>query len=384
MEFELSFKPIDHQTDDYVANQLGSFVQVYTQGHFPDLTEAELVLIGVPEYRSGFTQGSEESLAAIRKELFRLYQGLERLRVVDLGNLLLGECPADTDQLLADVLEECSRRGLVAVILGGDQSLTYAQYKSAVQLKEVINLVSVDARFDIGLGQEEKSSSNYLSKIIEHQPSFLFNYSNLAYQSYLVSHEEVELLSKMYFDAYRLGSIRGKMEEAEAILRYADLLSLDLSAVRLGDSPGVVDGSPNGLSGEEFCQIARYAGFGGRLKSIGFYEYDFSMDRGGQSAKLLAQAVWYFMEGFFHRLKKINPASSDFVKYHVSLMDGEYNITFYKLKPVDKWWMEVPLLDETLSKGMDQCLIPCTYNDYQLACQDELPTRWWKAFQKLN
>ena len=42
MEFEFSFKPIDHQKSDYSSNQLGGFVEVYIEGSFPDLTEVDV------------------------------------------------------------------------------------------------------------------------------------------------------------------------------------------------------------------------------------------------------------------------------------------------------------------------------------------------------
>ena len=43
--------------------------------------------------------------------------------------------------------------------------------------------------------------------------------------------------------------------------------------VRLSDNPSVIDGSPNGFYAEEICQIMRYAGISGRLKSLGIFNY---------------------------------------------------------------------------------------------------------------
>jgi len=28
--------------------------------------------------------------------------------------------------------------------------------------------------------------------------------------------------------------------------------------------------------------------------------------------------------------------------------------------------------------------VPCSYKDYETACRDEMPDRWWQAFQKLS
>ena len=88
----------------------------------------------------------------------------------------------------------------------------------------------------------------------------LFNYSNIGNQSFLNSQETLELIHDLYFDSYRLGVVRSDIEEVEPILRNADILSVDLSSVRLSDAPATYEGSPNGFYGEEMCQILRYAG----------------------------------------------------------------------------------------------------------------------------
>ena len=227
MEFEFSFTPIDHQQSDYSSSQLGGFVEVYTEASFPDLTEADVVLIGVPEFRGTATSGDLSSLAKIRKQYYQLYRGSERLRIADLGDVLIGDKTTDTFHLLAEVLQECDRRGLFALIIGG-QDATFAQYRSCVQLQKMVNLVSVDARFDLGLETDDLNANSYLSKVIQDEPNFLFNFSNIGYQSFLVSQEGISLIDKLYFDAHRLGVVRTEMEEVEPVLRNADILSVDM------------------------------------------------------------------------------------------------------------------------------------------------------------
>ena len=384
MEFEFSFKPIDHQKSDYSSNQLGGFVEVYIEGSFPDLTEVDVVLIGVAEYRGTATTGDAKSLGKIRKEYYQLYRGTERLRIADLGNVLVGEKTTDTFHLLAEVLQECERRGLFVLIIGGGQDATFAQYLSCVQQQKMVNLVSVDARFDLGFDTDDLNANSYLSKIIQDEPNFLFNFSNIGYQSFLVPQEGISLIDKLYFDAHRLGLVRAEMEGVEPVLRNADILSVDMSCVRLSDAPANVAGSPNGFSGEEICKIMRYAGLSGRLSSLGIYEYECSMDVNEHTAKLISQMMWYFLEGHFHRMKRLTPNEKDFVKYHVSMRDGEFDAVFYKNKQLNKWWMEIPLVGEQAVQFKDNYFIPCTYQDYQFASQGELPDRWWKAFQKIN
>src|SRR6185295_17792470 len=111
----------------------------------------------------------------------------------------------------------------------------------------------------------------------------------IGYQTYFVGNEQVELMNKLFFDAYRLGQVRKDMEEVEPIVRNADIVSFDITAVRNSDAPGNGKASPNGFYGEEACQIARYAGISDKLTSIGFYEINPDLDKNSQTSHLAAQ-----------------------------------------------------------------------------------------------
>ena len=51
----------------------------------------------------------------------------------------------------------------------------------------------------------------------------------------------------------------------------------------------------------------RYAGISGRLKSLGIFNYIDFEDKNLQSEKLIAQMIWCFFEGFFHKMKLFKP-----------------------------------------------------------------------------
>jgi arginase family enzyme len=384
MEFELSFKPIVHHNADYQLSQLGRNIMAYTQGDFPNLSEADLVMFTVPEFRGTTVVNNDESLNFIRKELYQLFEGQERLRIADLGQLLLGEKINDTYQLLTDVLVECEQRNLFALIIGGGQDLTLSQYRSCVKLGKLSNMVGFDSRFDFGVDEHSRPSDAFLSEILKTQPNVLFNYTNIGYQTYLNTQDSIKLIDKLYFDAYRLGEIKQNIEEVEPSLRNADFVTFDMNCVRLSDSPSNTEGSPNGFYAEEACQIMRYAGISGRLKTLGIYNFFNKSDENLQSEKLVAQMIWCFFEGFFHKMKRFKPNDDDMVKYHVSMREGEYNACFYKNKKLEKWWMEVPIINSNPSLPLENYFIPCSYNDYQKAVKGDVPERWWKVFQKMN
>src|SRR5690606_27246253 len=208
--------------------------------------------------------------------------------------------------------------------------------------------------------------------------------SNLAYQTYFVSQESLAMYDKLYFNAMRLGLISGSADQAEPVIRAADMLSVDMGAVRISDAPGNARGTVNGLFGDDACQICRYAGMSDKLTSIGFYECNPRLDPHGQTSMLLAQMIWYFIDGFYHR-KHDMPLipKSAYITYRTTLNDDvSYELVFVKSKKSDRWWMQVPY-SGTKSVNERYRLVPCRYADYQLAVAGEMPDLWWKTHQKL-
>ena len=48
---------------------------------------------------------------------------------------------------------------------------------------------------------------NYLHYIVMDKPNNLFNYSNIGFQTFFNSQEEIDLMDKLFFEAYRLGEV---------------------------------------------------------------------------------------------------------------------------------------------------------------------------------
>ncbi len=391
MEFSIYFEPVNTSItgspEELLPGSIGKVINCYTdRDNFPVLENAQIAIIGVPEDRNSVNNnGCAFAPDCIRRFLYRLSQGNFNLDIVDLGNIKRGHSVKDTYIALSSTVSDLLKRNIVPIIIGGSHDITYAQYRAYESLEQIINIVAIDARFDMGAVEDELNAESYLGKIILHQPNFLFNFSNIGYQSYFVDQTAIQLMSKLFFDIYRLGQVRENMEEVEPIVRNADMLSFDISAIRQSDAPGNMNSSPNGFYGEEACQIMRYAGLSEKLSSIGFYEINPKMDRNDQTSHLTAQMIWYFIEGFNNR-KTDNPLinKTDFLKYRVSLKDNQYEIVFHKSNKSGRWWMEVPYLPKKGSKYERHHLVPCSYNDYQTACNVEMPDRWWQAYQKLS
>ena len=385
-DIALFFEPVPNQTLDGASEgTLGSRIKTFTQvAGFPEIQSGSVVLFGVLEDRKSNCKASAAGLSAIRKELYQLTDHFGDLPIFDLGNISPGETVEDTYYAVSSSVASIIKQGGIAVVLGGGQDLTYANYLAYEKLEQVVNLVCVDSRFDLGDVEDELHAGRFLQKIILHQPNVLFNFSNLAYQTHHVHPKEVELMKKLYFDIYRLGEVQSKIEEVEPVVRNADALSIDMSSIRKSDFPANYRNEPNGLYGEELCAIARYAGLSDKLSSIGFYECISTVEK-EQSSKLVAQAVWYFLSGVGSRKQDYPFADkNEYLKYTVSIQKGQYDVIFYKSQRSDRWWMEVPYPSKRGQKYQRHFMVPCSYDDYKRACEDEIPDRWWQTFQKLG
>lgn len=351
-----------------------------------ELGKIDIAIIGVKEERGAVNnKGCSEGPDKIRKKLYPLFAGAYTPKIADFGNIGAGNSINDTYFAVNTVMTELLKKKVVVIILGGSQDITYAAYRAYEGLEQTVNIVSVDPKIDIGAINEDVTSHNYLGNIILHQPNYLFNYSNLGYQTYFTDQSNIELMDKLFFDSYRLGQVKADMSEVEPVVRNADILTFDMGAIRYSDAPGNRNSSPNGFNGEEACQITRYAGLSDKLTTIGFFELNPMCDKDEQTAFLVAEMIWYFIDGFYGRKKDYPIGSKDtYTKYHVTLEDGKYDLIFYKSDRSGRWWMEVPYPPSKKSKYERHHMVPCSYADYQTACDNEMPDRWWQAFQKLS
>lgn len=389
MDLSIFFEPLpkeNYQNGRSKSRLLGDVITPFlSDGEFPDLSDIDIALLGVKEDRnSSGNEGCSDAPDPVRGELCNLCTGPWKPRIADLGNLLKGHEITDTYFALSAIVEELIRQNITPVIIGGSQDLTFAQYQAYEKLGQIINIAAIDPDFDLGHSRQEFNARSYLSQIILRQPNYLFNYTNIGYQTYFVDQDAITLMNNLLFDAYRLGFVRAEMEEVEPMVRHADMLSLDITAIRMSDAPGNANAIPHGFYGEETCQIMRYAGMSDKMSSVGLYEYNPRFDRNNQTAKLISQLIWYFVDGFYNRKDEFPlNKKKEVIKFRVATKDFKNELIFYKSKKSDRWWMEVPIRTKNKSKYERQHVVPCSYKDYQTALNNNIPDRWWQTYQKL-
>lgn len=390
MDFDLNFTPINIDELGLMADErqirLGHTILTYCKENpFPALDNIDIAIIGVGEERNAYNnKGCALAPNQIRKYLYNLFPHHNQAKIADLGNLILGSQPEDTYSVLADVIAELLRMRIIPIILGGSQDITLANYRGYENIGQIINAFTIDSSIDLGDDPEEFNSKAYLTAMLCSEPNYLFNYTHVAYQQYFIEKDTLELMNKLYFECFRVGMIQDNLNNVEPLVRNADMVSVDISAVRQSDAPGNGNPSPHGLYGEQLCKLVRYAGMSDKCSSIGFYELNPLFDNHGQTAHMIAHAIWYFIDGYLWRKQDFPyKEKENYKKFYVSIQNDSHTIVFYKSKKSERWWMEVPCSKDKMIKYERHYLIPCSYDDYKTALNDEIPDRWLLAYNKI-
>lgn len=366
---------------NWSEDQIGSKIQSY-RNEFPILSRKGYALIFVPEFRGDQSAQIQNILSDdFRREFYALnHSNLWCHNFYDLGTIVPGNELKDTIHAINNVVFELIKIQIVPIVVGGSQDLTLAMYDAYANLEQLVNICTIDSALDLGTPDQEVSSNAYLSQILVKRPCHLFNLANIGLQIPYAGAKEFELFEKLYFDICRLGEFNSDFKKAEPHLRNADLISLDFTSIKASELL-FKGGNPNGFYAEQICQIARYAGMSDKVTSFGIFNYHQLTE---VSNKLLAQIIWYFIDGIENRTSDFPMGTKkDYTKFTVFIEDTGHEISFYKSNKSARWWMEIPYPSQEGSKYERHHMAPCNKEDYDNAMKSIIPDLWWKTYQKL-
>ena len=340
----------------YKDGQIGKRIDVY-DSYFPDFMEADIIFVGCHEERGARTSNTGyHAPDIIRSEFYQLYYWHSDIKLADAGNIRLGASLSDSYAALKTVIRELTAIGKTVVILGGSHDLTLSQYYANADKKKVIEATCVDALIDLDI-ESLKRSENFLMEMLTGEPNYVHPHM-------------LETMDKLRFDCFRVGTVKESMEEMEPVIRNSNLFSFDISAIAHCYAP-VNRTSPNGLSGEDACTLMRYAGLSNNVSTVGIYGYDAEKDIDRLTAKQITHMLWYLIDGKSRSRRESDLDQRDaFIEYHTAF--AEVATTFLQSKRTNRWWMQLP----------DNKYIACSYKDYLLASNNEIPERWMRAQER--
>lgn len=363
--------------ETYKAYQIGACI-VRHENDLPDLDNVKLAIFGLREGRGseGNTE-TERAVEELRREFYRLSANkLLDGQLADLGDIYAGATFKDTERAVREVLKELRSLGIVGILMGGSKAINYAVYQSYEGVSNNIDMTYVAADLPVMPGQ-------VLSQICEHQPNYLFNINALGFQSHGVPSQCLDIMEKLGFNQMRLGQLKGSPEEAEPWIRNTNYFAIDVGAIKHSDAPANYNANPSGIEGDLACKLTYYAGVSDLTSLMGIFELNPEYDFRNQTAKLGAQMMWYFMDGFANRVNDHPEQHKDFLRYRCNLDERQPDVIFHKSKRTSRWWMEVPN-PKSLNNSEMNVIVPCSYADYQQAARGELTERFLKTIQKMH
>ncbi len=369
MSLSLFFNPVEKpETSD--TESLASHIHFYNgSSPFPDNTQALFFTVSV---------SSNDNFSSIRNSLYSLKELSSEIVIADVGHLRNAESEEATIERLEQAIVLLLSKDIPIIVVGDHHYLDLAAYKAAESLNTLIKVSEIDAIIDL---QEETTKKNLgrLNQLFLHKPNYLADYCHIGSQRHLISKKILSAFEKISFPVVSLGKVKEKLIETEPYIRQADIVTIDLSAMKKSD---FVHCNPNrifGLSAEELAQFCWYAGNSPQLKIIGFWGYSSVPEA---TPEALAVSIWYIFEGLKKRsVNRLDLNNNNFTQYHVQFNDLNQSITFYKNESSEQWWMEVHY--PRVNRRENTTYLPCSYRDYEEAMKGEIPERWIRAINQM-
>ncbi|MGH1337790.1 MAG: arginase family protein [Aureispira sp.] len=313
--------------------------------------------------------GSAQAYQAVREALSGLSANFKKGQVIDLGLVRPDLLP------LTELLDLLYQQGVFPIVVAENSQAMLAQLRAYEQRAERISLALVDPQLDYNLEEE----TGFLNQLLRHAPKLLQQMTCIGSQSYLTNPAAAKSLQAQQVNIHRLGSILEQLEEVEPMVRQADISGFSLRTIRAADIPALAPRNPNGLTAAEACRLVRYMSMSDQLSSLCLYDWQPQYSDHGQTALLTAQLIWFAVEGFYARVYEWPVQRKQLRTYVVDSKLLDTAVTFYKSQKSNRWWVAIP--EEFQA---EQALIACSYADYKMACEGELPDRLLQAIARLR
>lgn len=253
---------------------------------------ADIVIVGVPTWRTSITPGSTQLTPAAVRESLRRYSLETTLTIADAGDLVDPDAsPAEAAAAIAAL------DASLVIALGGDNAATVP-----VALGRAADaLVTVDAHHDLRDGVSNGSPVRQLLEAgIPGARMAQLGIEPLANSAAYRSRADASGITVVTRDALVGVSLETAMTRAlDAVSGQRVHVDIDVDACDRAVAPGCPASVPGGLSALELRDAARAAGAHPSVVSIDFTEVDAALDAAdGRTVRLVALCVLEAIRGF--------------------------------------------------------------------------------------
>jgi len=289
--------------------------QLISRGQAESARKPQVFIVGFPtdegvkrnHGRAGAAQGPD----AVRAELYRMtpdastpvrWRGL-LASTLDLGNLQISSDLEQDQQALGAAIAPMIADGAIVIVIGGGHETAYGHFLGYSRAGVRVQILNWDAHPDVREPVDGKghSGSPFRQALLDPQG---------ACQGYTVAGLNPLSVAQAHVDfiASRGGRVLwGPSLDDEAVCSlYATyfvptMVSFDLDAVDQAHAPGVSAPAVGGLTPAIWLKAAFEAGRCRSVRSIDVVETNPLLDRDGQTARLAAATIWWFLKGLLER-----------------------------------------------------------------------------------
>jgi formiminoglutamase len=280
-------------------------------------TAATVALLGCADdtgiANSGGRVGAALGPSEIRRWLYKQTTGmageLERIAIVDHGDVLPGATLEETHAEVERVVGELSRAGHVVVFLGGGHDLAYASQAGVFEAQRGRGAIAnLDTHLDVRPLKNGTivTSGTPFRRVLERFGERVGSFLELGIQPQHNARAHLAWVKEKRGQVVTLEELRTapgageRMKRAfAAALGTADFatVSLDLDVAPAGIAPGTSAPPADGLSAEELARFCENAGKQAKTKLLDVMELSPPHDENGKTARLAALCVWRFLAG---------------------------------------------------------------------------------------
>ncbi len=270
----------------------------------------EIALVGVPfdgavTGRKGAAQGPAGIREAFRYSSSYLWESdteVHGARIGDVGDVEVAADVGPTHERVQSVLARLHEAGTHPIVLGGDNSITYATVAGLLDVVDGhVGIVDLDAHLDVRASEPAVNSGTPFRRILEDYGDRVRpeNVAQIGHRQFANSRHYRQWASDRgirIFDMEKVNQTGMDAVLEEAVAAAGDgtdhlVLSIDMDALDQTHAPGVSAPTPSGLLPVDLFAAVRRLAAEAETRFVEFVEVAPPLDPTGNTARLAAVAV---------------------------------------------------------------------------------------------